>query len=632
MTPIPELLAAIRNRGARLWLEGDRLRYAAPEGMMTPDLRAHLSAQKEEIVRYLKGLTAAAPAAVAAGPLNARRSGEPLPLSFAQERLWFLYQLNPRSSLYNIAGGYRFRGPLDLAMLDRSLGEIVRRHDSLRTTFVSREGSPRQIIHAEVPPILAITDLRGMFSRAPAEEVRRLFDEEARQPFDLGQPPLIRVRVWRLDDEDHVVLATMHHIISDGWSLGVLIRELCAFYHAFHQGAQCPLPKPRMQYTDFAQWQREYFTGAVLQEQMDYWRRQLQNLPEPLSLAWDRASRRGRTLEGRTQLFRMEKALLDRLKVLSLREGTSLFVTLLAAFQALLHGKTGQTDIAVGSPIANRNRQEFEGLIGFFVNTLVLRTDLSGDPTFEALLRRVHTVALGAYAHQDLPFDRLVQELNPDRDPGHSPLFRVMFVLQNVPLPDPNLPSIAAERWDVSLDTAKFDLLVSLVERRQCLEGTVEYSTDLFEAATIAELIDEFQAVVECIAVDPQRRLSTLPMSGPADQDAVAPAGAAPGRGKGQVRADRSIELRELLVSMRERGVRLWLKDDRLHYSAPEGVLTPALREELRERKPEVMAFLREAAPPEVDSSGARPGNRKRTPRPGGEAKRDGGRQLLVDQ
>ncbi|RMF30995.1 MAG: non-ribosomal peptide synthetase, partial [Chloroflexi bacterium] len=391
------------------------------------------------------------------------RDGD-LPLSFAQQRLWFLDQLEPGNLLYNLPLAVRLSGRLDVEALERSLSEIVRRHEVLRTTFASVGGKPRQVIAPPKPLPLPLVDLTGLPEARREAEVQRLAQEEARRPFDLAHGPLLRVQLLKLDDEEHVVLVTMHHIVSDGWSMGVFVREIAALYAAFAAGEPSPLPELPIQYADFAAWQRKWLQGETLEKQLAYWKEQLSGSPPVLELPTDRPRPSVQTSRGASFAFALPQDLSQAIQALSQEEGVTLFMTLLAAFQTLLYRYTGQEDICVGTPIANRNRPEIEGLIGFFVNTLVLRTDLSGNPRFTELLKRVREVALGAYAHQDLPFEMLVEALQPQRDMSHSPLFQVMFVLQNVPLEALELPDLTLRPVDVDRGTATFDLTLSMAE------------------------------------------------------------------------------------------------------------------------------------------------------------------------
>jgi hypothetical protein len=365
----------------------------------------------------------------------ARNGENTLPLSFAQQRLWFLDQLEPGSSAYNIATALRLVGPLNLGALERCLNEIVRRHESLRTTFtVNAAQQPVQVIAPESKLLLRVEDLSALTEAKRETEAIDLATAEAQRPFDLARGPLIRARVLRLATDAHVLLFTMHHIISDGWSMGVLVHEIGALYSAYAQNRESPLLDLPIQYADFAQWQRQWLQGQVLEEQLSYWKQQLAGELPVLSLPADYPRPATQGTNGAHEFFDLRKDLSDGLKHLSYREDATLFMTLLAAFQVLLYRCTGQEDFLIGAPTANRSRPETESLIGFFVNTLVLRADLSGNPTFRELLRRVQKMALAAYAHQDLPFERLVEELHPNRDLSRNPLVQVVLALQNTPM------------------------------------------------------------------------------------------------------------------------------------------------------------------------------------------------------
>ncbi|HEV7376650.1 MAG TPA: condensation domain-containing protein, partial [Pyrinomonadaceae bacterium] len=347
-------------------------------------------------------------------PIAPRKSSTgQMPLSFAQQRLWFLDQLEPGSSFYNIFDTLSFDEPLDVPALERSLNEVVRRHEVLRTTFTIVNGQPVQMIAPSLKLPLQVIDLSNLSPLEKETEASRLSSEEARSPFDLSSGPLVRATLLRLGAEESVLLLTMHHITSDGWSLDVLSRELRALYAAFHEGRSSPLTELPIQYADFAVWQREWLQGEALESQLSYWKKQLTGAPSALELPTDRPRPFVPTYRGASQSHGLSEDVAVSLKALSQREGVTLFMTLLAAFNLLLHRYTHQSDIVLGSPIAGRNRAETEGLIGFFVNTLVMRTDLSGDPGFRELLGRVKEVALGAYAHQDLPFEKLVEAISP---------------------------------------------------------------------------------------------------------------------------------------------------------------------------------------------------------------------------
>ncbi|MCP4659947.1 MAG: AMP-binding protein, partial [bacterium] len=446
-----------------------------------------------------------------APPIRPLPEGEPVPLSFAQQRLWFLVQLEPEETIYNIPLAWRLSGPLNRAALEGSLNEIVRRHAVLRTCLVNRpEGEPYQVIRATAPRALPVVDLAGLARGDGERELCRRIREEADRPFDLARGPLLRTALLHLGTSEHALLLSMHHVVSDGWSMGVFYRELALFYEAFSTGRASRFGPPELpiQYADFAAWQRQWLQGEVLEAHLTYWREHLAELPTSLELPTDRPRPAVPSYRGALSSTALPQELIEAVKALSRERGTTLFMTALAAFQLLLYRTTRQDDIAVGSVIANRNRTEIEELIGFFVNTLVLRTDLSGDPPFRELLERVREVALGAYAHQDLPFEKLVEELDPERDLGRQPLFQVMFLLQNFRRATPELRGIVLSPLEADEATAKFDLTLSLSETDGGLAGHLEYSTDLFDAASVRRFLDHYRNLLGDVTAHPGRRLA----------------------------------------------------------------------------------------------------------------------------
>lgn len=437
---------------------------------------------------------------------------KPLPLSFAQQRLWFIDQLEPGTPLYNIALSLRLKGRLDIAAVESSFNEIVRRHEVLRTYFPALEGEPVQVIGDYRPLSLELRDLSGDDEpEGAASRVGILALQEAQRPFDLSTGPLLRAGLLRLADEEHILLLTMHHIVSDGWSCTILVREFSALYEAFLQGRSADLPDLPLQYADFAVWQNNWLRGEVLEEQLAYWRGQLDSLTT-LELPADFPRPAVASHKGETISFRLDEELSRKLKELSLDHNVTLFMTLLAAFQVLLSRYSGQTDIAVGTDIANRNRLETESLVGFFVNQLVLRTDLSANPTFVELLRQVHRTTVDAYAHQDLPFEKLVSELQPQRDLSRAPLFQVKLVLQNAWSGDLSLPDLQVSLLEEQPRVAKFDLAFVFEESEPGLRGTLEFATDLFSRATAERLLSHFQTLLAAIVDDPTRRVRSLPL------------------------------------------------------------------------------------------------------------------------
>ena len=433
-----------------------------------------------------------------------------LPLSFAQQRLWFVDQFEPGSAAFNIAMSYRVTGRFDVNAVEQSLNAMVVRHESLRTIFPIEGGLPHQHILQHLKLAVPVTDLRPLSATERESEAQRLIEEEARRPFDLTRGPLVRVSLLQLDEAEHVLLLTMHHIISDSWSMGVFITEMVACYEAFMRGEEPRLPPLPIQYADFAVWQREWLQGAVLDEQLSFWKQQLSDAPPVLALPTDYPRPAVQSYGGGREPITIPAALVRELKSLCQDAEVTLFMLLLAAYQMLLHRHTGQEDIVVGTDIANRNRIETESLIGFFINQLVLRTDLSGDPSFLDLLGRVREVVVGAFAHQDFPFDKLVDALKPERQSAFTPLFQVKLVLQNVPLTMPEIPDLKLRSQEVDTGTSQFDLILNLFETEQGLVGEMYYKTDLFKPESVARLVGEFQLLLEQITLRPAASLSEL--------------------------------------------------------------------------------------------------------------------------
>jgi amino acid adenylation domain-containing protein len=505
-----EFLSRLRSLNVQLWVEDGRLRYSAPRGALTPALLAEMAERKPEIIAFLRRVEAAT--RPSAPPIKPVSRDENLPLSFGQERLWFLDQLEPGSAFYNNFSALRLVGTLRVPVLERCLNEILRRHEVLRTTFGRQEGEPIPVIAKGLRLSLPVVDLVGMSKPDQEAKVRELAAQEAQRPFDLTEGPLLRVTLLKLDEDEHVVFMTMHHIVSDGWSVGVLVREVGALYEAFSAGEPSPLSDLPVQYADYAYWQQQWLEEGELESELAYWKEQLADVPSGLELPIDRPRPAIQTFRGTTRWFKLSRSLTEKLKALSQHEEATLFMTLLAAFQVLLYRYTGQEDISVGTPIANRHRAEVEALIGFFINTLVVRTDLSGTPTFRELLRRVREVALEAYANQDLPFEMLVDELQLRRDMSRSPLFQVMFVVQNAPMEALELPGLIVTPIEIETETSKFDLTLSLVEEQGRLSGSLEYSTDLFDDGTISRMLGHFRNVLEGIVADADMRISELPL------------------------------------------------------------------------------------------------------------------------
>jgi len=414
----------------------------------------------------------------------------------------------------------RYRGELNVEALERAFNEIVRRHEVLRTTFLNVDGRPCQIIHHDALLKISVIDLSNLDEVEREAGAQQLATEEAQRPFNLAADMMLRVSVVRLDAQDHAVLLTMHHIASDGWSMGILLNELTTLYDSYCKSEEATLPALPVQYVDYAAWQREWLQGEVLEEQLSYWKQRLGDGSPVLQLPLDKPRPFLQSYNGARQRFFVSSSVSEKLKMLGRQEGTTLFMTLVAAFQTFLYRYTGQEDISVGTPVAGRTRQEVEGLIGFFVNTLVLRTELNGDPTFRELLRRVREICLGAYAHQEVPFEKLVEQIQPERDMSHSPLFQVLFVLQNVPRRStPEMPELRVGSIAADTGTSKFDLTLMMSDVRQELIGGIQYNTQLFTETTILRMIEHFQMLLEGIVSDPNRRLSTFPFMASAQQN-----------------------------------------------------------------------------------------------------------------
>ncbi len=447
--------------------------------------------------------------------ITRRTDPDSYPLSFIQERLWMLNQFEP-GPLYNDYTAFRLTGSLNVMALERALGEIVRRHEALRAIYPNVDGRPLQVITpASAQMKLPFVDLHG----ATEQEVMRRAREEAQLPFDLSRGPLMRATLLRTGDNEHMLLMTMHHIITDGWSMGVLLNELSKLYEAYVTGQESPLAELPIQYADYAAWQREYLKGEVLEKQLTYWREQLRGATTLLNLPTDRPRPSIQTFNGTRYYFELPRDLTHSLRALSQQEGATLFMTLLAAFNILLQRYTGQTDISLGTPVAGRNQAEVEKLIGVFINTLVLRTQLSGDPPFRELLGRVRTMTINAFANQELPFERLVEALQPERNLSHTPIFQVMFSFQ-VPSGGENneFAGLRLNSLDADNQMSPFDLVVQLTEGMETVHGRFQYNTDLFEPATIERMTMHFRVLLQSIVANPEQRISELPLLTPSEE------------------------------------------------------------------------------------------------------------------
>jgi amino acid adenylation domain-containing protein len=520
-------LASLRDRQISLSIEGDRLRCSAPKGALTRELQSEIAQRKADILSCLRA--GAAMPRRQAPPIRPVPRTRPLPLSFGQQRLWFLHQMDPASAAYNL----QLSMPLpavDVVLLERVLSEIVRRHETLRTTFDVADGQPVQIVHPTAPVRVAVFDLSPLAPDQRQAEAQRIKWETYTRPFDLIEGPVIRFVLLQLPEGRAELLIAQHHIVTDGWSVALLAEEFRAIAQAYVQGQPSPLPELPVQYADYASWQRAWLAGDVLEEHLAYWRRRLEGLTA-LEMPIDRPRPAVQSFAGALQAFVLSEPTSQALRKLSRDQNVTLYMTLLTAFQALLARYSGQTDIVVGTSNGNRRQIELEHLIGFFVNTQVIRTDFSGDPTFFDALRRVAGAALEAYDHEDVPFEKLVEDLQPRRDLSRSPLFDVLFIMQNTPLEvfvrqhgsARALPAGAIHAADLPVrkSPAKFDLTLSMGEAGDRIYASLEYSTDLFDDETITQLLGHFEILLEAVALGPERRLSSIPLLTAADRELV---------------------------------------------------------------------------------------------------------------
>lgn len=447
----------------------------------------------------------------AAPPIKRRAasSGNP-PLSFVQQRLWFIQQLEPDNVAYNIALALRLTGRLNIPTLEKAFNEILRRHEILRTTFRNTDSHPVQVIAQPWPVNLRVVDLSPLDEVTRASEIALHRQHEVETCFDMVQGPLWRAKVLRLDPEEHIVLFTAHHAISDGWSMVVLVQEMAQLYYAFLTNRPSPLPELPVQYADYAVWQREWLQGDMLAEQVDYWRKQLANAPARLELPTDRPHTQNRTTDGAAHSFTIKREIVAKLEDIGRREKATPFMIVLAAYAALLSRYSGQDDVLIGTMIGGRPRVELERLIGFFVNTIVIRVDVSGNPSFRELLRRAREATLGAYAHQDLPFEKVVEELQPQRNLSLTPLCNVFLIMQNTPRASVNLEGLKLDLLPTEKAPAKFDLELVVGEVMHGLGGLLAYSTDLFDGPTIARMSSRFQDFLRAAANQPDTDITAL--------------------------------------------------------------------------------------------------------------------------
>ena len=496
-----EFLSYLRKKGIRLWAEGNKLRYSAPKGALTADIRAELAERKAEVLSFLGETTTIA--ALDLSSIRAISQDGELPLSFAEQGLWLLDQLSPGMTAYNMQSRLRLRGPLNVAALERSLNTVIQRHDILRSTFRAVKEQPARVV---APTLIVNLPVINLDRPGEADaEIGRIASEAARLPFDLFKGPLLRVSLLQLSEREHIFLLTKHHIITDAWSNRVFFRELLSLYEGYSAGRPSSLSDLPMQYSDFAVWQRQLNQGQM-QSHLAYWKTQLQESTVP-EMPFDYPRRAVQSFRGARQEIQLSKSLSNALKALSQQERTTLFITLLAAFKTLLHRYTGETDIVVGSTIAGRNRPEVEKLIGFFINLLVLRSNLSGQPSFRDLLKRVREVCWEAYEHQDLPFEKLVEELKPRRDLSRNPFFQVLFNMANLPPIQREVAGLTIETFSRPEDAARFDLTLYAPETKEGIKILAAYSTDLFTQARIAEMLEQYRHLLTQVVENPDERI-----------------------------------------------------------------------------------------------------------------------------
>ena len=508
---VVEFLSYLNSLEIKLWLEEEKLKYQAPQGVMTAEIKQEIGTRKPEILAFLSREAQPSPNSPESVIIPVSRD-EDLPLSFAQQRMWFLYQMDSQNPAYNECPAIRLTGNLNIDILEQSLNAIIQRHEILRTTFPMVEGKPIQ----KIAPFLKVNLLKVELKDLPIEKVEEIVAQELQKPFDLTQSPLLRFTLFDLGYEDYILVPVIHHIIIDGWSKGILFKELSSFYQALLSNSTASLPKLPIQYADFAVWQRQWLQGEVLANQLNYWKKQLAAAPPLLELPTDKPRPPIPSFRGSSICFKIDSDVTEKLKSLSQKSGVTLFMTLLATLNTLLFRYSSQKDILVGTPTANRNRQEIEPLIGFFVNTLVMRNSLEGNLSFSELLQQVRNVVLESYANQDVPFEQVVDGLQIERSLSYNPLFQVMFALQNTPLTALDIPGLRVKSMAVENVRVKFDLTLILEEietdQGTYLEGYWEYNGDLYTAERITRLMGHFQTLLKGIVKNPQQKVGELPL------------------------------------------------------------------------------------------------------------------------
>jgi amino acid adenylation domain-containing protein/FkbM family methyltransferase len=515
-----EFINYLLSLNIKLSVQGDRLDCHAPPRIMTKEIQTEIKERKQEIIEILAMVNQAKqPSFQKIKPIS--RKKQEFSLSFAQERLWFINQLEGTNSIYNFTKILELEGLLNTEVLKKAIAHLFQRHESLRTNFKNKEGKPIQIIHAQVDFSLPIINLEKLYIEEQEEKIEKIIQQEKEYCFNLEKDRLAKFCLLRISREKHILIISMHHIITDGWSMGILNQELSHLYQAYSDNLTPNLEPLTIQYIDFAVWQREFFKGKKLDKQVSYWQKRLAGIPQLIDLPLDKPRPPIQTFAGETKRFNLNQEITQKLKILAQNNKTTLYITLLTAFAILLNRYTHQSDLVIGSPIANRNRKEIEGLIGFFANNLALRINLSENPTFPELLTRVKEVALEAYEHQDLPFEKLVEELNPQRNLSHNPIFQVVFALQNVPEGNLKLEDLEIKEIQTKVKTAKFDLSLVITEKDRQLNCVWQYNTDLFFPDSIERMIGHWQILLEGIINNPNQKISYLPLLTEAEKQQI---------------------------------------------------------------------------------------------------------------
>ena len=505
---IDELLGRLRSLDVRLSLDGDRLNVSAPKGALTDELRAELSRRKEEIKAWLREARAADQSDAIP---RVERSGD-LPVSHTQQRLWFMKQMDPSSIVYNVANAFRMEGRLDVRAFERALRDLIARHEGLRTRFITVDGAPRCLIEPDVALPLEHIDISQLPESQREEETKKIVQAISRRPFVLERAPLLHLVLVKVNEELHYFCFVLDHIISDGLSISIFVLELQALYVQHVGGRAASLPPIPVQYLDYAEWQRRWLAGGALQEHLRYWKEQLRPLSSALQLPTDHPRPKIQTFNGARIMKIFPPELSQQLKALARSEGVTLYMVLLAAFHVLLHRYTDEELIAVGSAIANRNRPEVDRVIGFFANNIVMLGDLSGEPTVREVITRVRDTALKAYAHQDMPFDVLVDQMSVQRELDHSPLFQVMFVLHTLLLDRLDFAGLTCRPVEIDLRTSRFDLSADVFDLPEGLRLYFEYNTDLFTEETISRMMEHYRMVLEGFAANVEARIRQVPI------------------------------------------------------------------------------------------------------------------------